>query len=93
MIISLAEAKAAREPHLSGPAMCLCCRHKWRAVAPVGTTEFECPSCGTHKGVFETTVVVGKMVFECNCGCDLFRISPDGPYCVNCATPAVGWFE
>ncbi len=39
------------------------------------------------------SVLRGSERFECNCGCDVFRIHRElGPYCVNCATPAQGWF-
>jgi hypothetical protein len=36
-VISLLQLKKDREPHLSGMARCLACRHEWVAVAPVGT--------------------------------------------------------
>ncbi len=92
-VIDLGRAREERQPHMSGEAACLVCKHKWAAVAPVGTHEFECPQCGSFKGYMVNPVVRGSEVFECFCGCDVFRISPElGPYCVNCATPAEGWF-
>lgn len=70
----MGEVVAFREksdPHCSGPAVCLGCRHKWAAVAPVGTWLLECPSCGTLKGVYEGLCQAqpGDLAFACNCGC------------------------
>lgn len=92
-LVDLAQAKADRAPTLAGAAACMNCHHSWVAVAPVGTHELECPKCHAVKGYFVATAMRGSQRFECNCGCDLFRISPDvGPYCINCAEPANGWF-
>mgnify|MGYP006321819925 FL=1 len=92
-VISLAEARAEREPHTSGKAKCQSCAHEWVAVAPVGTYELECPECAATKGYYLGAMLRGEETFVCNCGCDVFRISPvHGPYCVNCATPVSGWF-
>ena len=93
-VLSLAEAKEQRTPHMTGMARCVACGHEWQAVAPVGTHEFECPSCNATKGYMAHSVVRGETRVVCDCGCDVFRIHPDhGPYCVNCATVAVGWFD
>jgi hypothetical protein len=93
-VLSLAAAREERTPHLHGAAQCIGCQHKWEAVAPVGTVELECPACHLPKGAFVNQVMRGTGRFVCNCGCDLFRISQTvGPYCANCAEPAVGGFE
>ena len=34
------------DPHFVHEAYCFYCTHKWVAVAPVGTSELECPQCG-----------------------------------------------
>ncbi len=92
-VIDLAAAKQEREPHMTGKAKCQACAYTWQAVAPVGVHELECPSCGATKGYMVHAVVRGSESFVCDCGCDVFRISREhGPYCVHCATPAVGWF-
>ena len=92
-VLSLAEARQEREPHMSGAAACMACHTAWVATAPVGTHELECPACHATKGYFVASVMRGEEYFECDCGCDVFRIEPTvGPYCVNCATPATGWF-
>lgn len=92
-IVSMQKEREEREPHLSGAAACLVCHHSWVAVAPVGTYELECPECRSTKGYFVNAVVRGDELFVCNCGCDVFRIHrAHGPYCVNCALPAQGWF-
>lgn len=59
------------DPHITGPAVCLECRHKWVAVAPVGTWHVECPGCGTFKGVFDGLCQAqeGDFAFICDCGC------------------------
>ena len=41
----------AKRPHWSGIASCLRCKHEWVAVAPVGTDDLQCPSCGSGSGV------------------------------------------
>lgn len=92
-VLSLAAERQAREPHMSGAAKCAACGHEWVAVAPVGVHELECPACSCTKGYMRHAVMRGNERFVCNCGCDVFRISRDlGPYCVNCATVAQGWF-
>lgn len=82
-----------RSPHLSGAAACMACHHSWVAVAPVGTYELECPECHAIKGYYINPVVYGEDIWQCNCGCCVFHIHPKiGPYCVNCAAEAKGWF-
>lgn len=93
-VINLAEFKADRTPHMTGKAQCAGCGTDWEAVAPVGTHELDCPSCGAHKGFFVNTVVRGDQEWECNCGSTLFRIAKHcGPYCVNCGAAQEGWFD
>jgi hypothetical protein len=36
-----------------GPAACVACGQKWRAVAPVAVTVLECPQCHDMTGLFE----------------------------------------
>ena len=92
-VLSLAQERQKRQPHCTGAARCMGCQREWTAVAPVGTHELECPGCMATKGYFLNAVMRGAQTFVCNCGCDVFRISPEvGPYCVNCAEPAQGWF-
>ena len=69
-----------------GPAFCIACDHNWSAVAPTGTTELECPNCHAVKGhwKFEFYPSVGQSVRECNCGNQLFYLTPDGHMCANC---------
>lgn len=70
----------------AGTAFCIACSHEWQAVVPTGTTEFECPACHTHKGKwkFEFSPAVGQQVRECNCGNQLFYLTPEGHMCANC---------
>lgn len=72
--------------HGAGQAFCLGCGHEWTAVVPTGTIQLECPSCKAHKGRwrFEFSPAEGQMVRECNCGNQLFYLTPDGHMCANC---------
>jgi hypothetical protein len=56
-VIDLQEVRQAREPHLSGDIECRFCGHTWTGVAPVGTTDFECPSCHNLTGLMRGPVV------------------------------------
>lgn len=69
-----------------GEAFCLGCGHTWQAVAPTGTTQLECPACQSIKGhwKFEFMPAVGELVRECNCGNQLFYLTPEGHMCANC---------
>ena len=74
------------KPHMSGPAKCLNCGHKWQAVILKDGYEggFECSECGQLKGEFVGTFVPKEM-FKCSCECDLFFLTPDGKtMCPNC---------
>ena len=82
-IISLEEKRQETMPHLSGEAICLACENRWIAIAPDGCFELECPKCGCLKGVWGAWCLT-ETTWECNCGCDLFRASPNGVYCANC---------
>lgn len=85
-IINLSE----RRPHLSGPAVCSCCLHKWVAVAEVGTWQLQCPQCRTMKGLWEHPYAP-EAFFECNCGSHLFYIVSDGCRCRECGAYANGF--
>jgi len=83
-VVSLADKRAERTPHLSGEAKCMLCSKEWVAVAPVGTPWLECPECHAVKGYMKFNVQRTKSEWVCNCGNDLFRVTPDGYYCPNC---------
>ena len=76
---------------MSGPAVCMNCRHRWIAVSPVGEVELECPACQTHRGVREGKIVRPGMHWFCHCGNDLFHATPDGLYCPSCGDDQEGW--
>jgi len=38
------------DPHMSGFAVCIACRHEWMAVVPVGVIDLQCPSCNLPRG-------------------------------------------
>ncbi|HSX21491.1 MAG TPA: hypothetical protein VLE97_01800 [Gaiellaceae bacterium] len=89
-VVSLADRR--KDPHSSGEAICLDCKHTWAAVAPTGTVWLECPGCGLTRGRFryqhERT---GAAHWTCKCGNDLFHVTPDGYYCPNCGVEASGF--
>lgn len=73
-------------PHMAGICKCMSCGNEGPGVAPVGTISgLECSVCGRF------TVVVKydcgpETTFVCNCGCDLFRISPNNTICYSCGS-------
>lgn len=84
-VVDLAAARMARTPHNTGDARCLGCLHKWCAVAPVGVVVLECPSCGLERGRFMGNCLrENAKHWTCNCGNDLFHVTPDGTYCPGC---------
>ena len=79
-------------PHSSGSAKCLGCGHVWAAVAPVGVTWMECPSCGRKRGYFVGAHLrEDSLHWRCNCGNDLFYVTPEGFYCPNCGAWGSGF--
>lgn len=85
-VIDFETRRTERQPHLAGEARCLSCGHRWAAVAPVGADWLECPQCGLEKGVFSFPYRREGPHLECNCGNDLFHVTPEGVYCPNCNT-------
>lgn len=74
--------------HISGKAHCLHCGYEWEAVAPEGTTWLACPECTALKGIFKYPPCVpeGGLVRECQCGNQLFYLTPEGHLCPMCGT-------
>ena len=71
---------------LEGKAKCLACKHEWVAITPSPVAAmFDCPACGAGKGVYTRGVLRDSDVWQCNCGCSYFTITPRGTYCPNCA--------
>jgi len=86
MTAEIIEFKRPEEevPHCTGEARCLDCKHTWAAVAPLGVIWLECPACSLVRGRFVNYVARGDHYWECNCGNDLFKVTPDFIYCPNC---------
>ena len=74
------------QQHGQGEAFCQSCGHTWQAVATTGTEAFQCPECERFTGhwKFEFYPATDQMVRECNCGNQLFYLTPDGHLCANC---------
>lgn len=85
-VVSLAQHREENTPHNTGDARCLACGHKWIAVAPVGTDWLECSECHLMKGRFIHHCEREGAHWNCNCGNDLFFITPDGCYCPVCGS-------
>ncbi len=90
-IIDLTAEREKRQPHISGKARCLDCRHEWVAVAPVGVTWMECPSCSLLRARYVYPIREAKQHWICQCGNDLFHILVDGCYCPNCGVVQKGF--
>lgn len=100
-VVSLADERLARQPHLTGDAKCLSCGHEWVAVAPVGSYEFECPECKAVRGVWDGFISVppNRMWYVCNnCDCPHFTFQTRGPedsiliaVCVGCGAHHKPW--
>lgn len=73
---------------MTGDAFCIGCDYQWVAVAPVGTVQLECPGCRSMKGIWKFCCKPEPdlLVRECNCGNQLFYLTPEGHCCANCGT-------
>lgn len=85
-VVDFESEKVLRSPHVEGLARCLNCSYEWQAVAPTGTHELECRSCGSFKGYF-----VGSIQFEdaveyvCDCDNNIYKIgSQNQVVCAKC---------
>lgn len=71
------------EQHGCGEAICIGCKHSWTAIEPTGTTDIECPQCGTMKGRWKFEFAP-DIVRQCQCGNQYFYLTPVGHMCANC---------
>ena len=87
-LVSLAKWQEEHTPTLQGSAICLSCRHRWRAVMPLeaGVVWIECPQCLLMRGRFINPVERDGLHWTCNCGNDLFYAMEHGMYCPNCGS-------
>lgn len=78
--------------HISGETICIGCRERAVAVAPVGVKWMECHNCRTMKSLFVQPVgaAEGDLEFLCDCGCEaLTAYKHDGRFylrCMSCGT-------
>jgi hypothetical protein len=80
------------EPHLAGPAFCGACHHEWSAVAPHGVTHLECPKCKRYWGALKHAVEPDQ-TWRCNCGEELFWLTPTGAMCRRCGVRSNDWAD
>lgn len=78
-------------PSLSGKAECGACGKEWEATAPLGTTLLECPGCKRMWGSFSNAVEPDVALWRCDCGEQLFWITPVGCMCRRCGTIQNGY--
>lgn len=79
------------EPHITGQAMCTVCNHAWTAVAPIGSTHLDCPSCNRLHGVFKNAVEP-DIAWACGCsGNQLFFLTRNGAMCRMCGVISSDW--
>ena len=79
--------------HLQGPATCTNCKHEWQAVTEAGEhTNLKCPKCQLFMGILGAPVVP-PMHWLCDCGGELFYLTPDGAQCRTCGVIAQGWAD
>ena len=91
-IVNLRDARAARQPHWSGPCVCLGCRHEWVGVGPEGhASNLVCPACELPKGTTKYPFGAGEgdMVLTCgHCGGEALTAYKRGAYnyvrCMGC---------
>lgn len=69
------ELAEANGPHIEGQVICLNCKHKWHAIAPVGTNHLECNRCHTLRGVW-INPLIPKVSLQCHCGNMHFIVVP-----------------
>ena len=92
-VVDLASIREAKkiDGYMVGEARCLSCGHKWVSVAPIGVLWLECPECHCMKGRYVHPNERDVPHWKCNCGNDLFYVTPDGYYCPNCGEWAEGF--
>lgn len=82
------------DPTISGPAVCIACKHQWQAVVPVGVFELECPACSSMRGVLRWNPRREGYAYVCKCGCDMFSfVSGRGLECLACGVLHEQFYE
>lgn len=83
-VIDLMEYREALNPHKTGNARCLQCKHEWIETAPIGTVSLECPECHSFQGIFKGLMSTEFSQWVCLCGEFTFFIDSKGAYCAHC---------
>jgi hypothetical protein len=83
--MSIVEFKKRKEQssEVEGPVRCRGCGCKWIGGSDAGVINFECPACGTFKGVRDSLITPEER-YVCPCGSDVFSFSRKNVYCANC---------
>ncbi len=89
----LTKPGASDGPYLEGEAICGACQHEWQAIQPVGGKQhLECPACHRLWGAFKHAVEPVNS-WRCNCGEQLFWLTPTGAMCRRCGKRSNQWAE
>lgn len=76
-----------KRPTITGEACCLHCDEHWTAVAPLGTTELQCPNCKLMRGAWLRHTFPDMPVLTCNCGNSFMLITESMALCARCLNP------
>ena len=71
----------------TGIAICIGCKHQWKATGFVEETAIKCPECKTYKGIWTGLVwpKEGVRYWECDCGNPFYlKMEDGGDQCINC---------
>jgi hypothetical protein len=91
-----ADEEEAPDGWMDGPVLCTACGHGWEARAPTGTYMLECPSCGTHRGIWRAVCAApdGKPWWRClRCDSPFFYVTPAELRCAGCNAPQQGMWD
>jgi DNA-directed RNA polymerase subunit RPC12/RpoP len=89
-VVDFAQAKLEASPHKTGQVKCGACKHTWVCVVPAETPEgFECPSCGTMRGLWNHgfDIASGDASYRCgSCEHDgwILAVKPSGHQYIVC---------
>jgi len=72
--------------HTEGEAVCLYCWHQFETEVPIGRAWIDCPHCKRLFARFKgPTLYNNRPHWHClSCQGDVWRITPDGAYCIDC---------
>lgn len=73
-----------RMPGFHGKALCLDCGYEFEGHRNFDHAFIQCPKCRLFRGKHIYPIVTDTPHFTCNCGNDIFHITPTFFYCPAC---------